>query len=159
MQNTPILDIKQSQQKIERMAAEIQEKLYGITELCFLGIGEKGLAIANLIVKNLPKSISSTCEICIKNEIPKGDFLPKVNLEGKTVIVVDDVLESGKTLMHVCSAVMTQNPESIKTIILVDRMHPRFPIKADFVGLTLSTTLQNHVEVTFEKKGITAYLR
>tara|TARA_R110001592_G_scaffold9723_4_gene51464 strand:+ start:21169 stop:21648 length:480 start_codon:yes stop_codon:yes gene_type:complete len=158
MQRTLILNTVQSQQKIERIAAEIQEKLFGTDELFFLGIGEKGEALAKHIIKVLPKHIKVESAKCDKALIPANGFLPDVNFEGKTVIVLDDVLESGTTLMHVCSAVMLQNPKQIKTMILVDRMHPRFPINADFVGLTLSTTLHNHVEVLFEKKGISAYL-
>lgn len=159
MQRTLILNTVQSQQKIERIAAEIQEKLYGTDVLYFLGIGEKGEALAKHIIKELPKKIKVDLAKCDKTNIPAPGFLPNINFEGKTVIVLDDVLESGTTLMHVCSAVMLQNPKEIKTMILVDRMHPRFPINADFVGLTLSTTLHNHVEVLFEKKGISAYLK
>jgi pyrimidine operon attenuation protein/uracil phosphoribosyltransferase len=159
MQKTLILNSAQSQQKIERIAAEIQEKLFGANELFFLGVGEKGEALAKHIIKELPKHISVESATCDKASIPKEGFLPSVSFEGKTVIVLDDVLESGTTLMHVCSAVMLQNPKQIKTVILVDRMHPRFPIKADFVGLTLSTTLQNHVEVTFNENEISAYLK
>jgi pyrimidine operon attenuation protein/uracil phosphoribosyltransferase len=158
MQRTLILNTVQSQQKIERIAAEIQEKLFGTDAIFFLGIGEKGEALAKHIIKELPKKIKVESATCDKARIPADGFLPNVNFEGKTVIVLDDVLESGTTLMHVCSAVMLQNPKQIKTMILVDRMHPRFPINADFVGLTLSTTLHNHVEVLFEKKGISAYL-
>lgn len=158
MEKTLILNSDQSQQKIERIAAEIQEKLFGTKELFFLGIGDKGEALAKHIIKELPEDIVVDSAKCEKANIPSKSFLPDVPFEGKTVIVLDDVLESGTTLMHVCSAVMLQNPKQIKTVILVDRMHPRFPINADFVGLTLSTTLQNHVEVSFKEDAITAHL-
>lgn len=158
MQQAPILEKIKSEQKIARIAAEIQEKLYNTNNLCFLGIGDKGMALAEKIMAQLPDSLEIEMHLANKKNIPLKSFLPKVNFEGKTVIVVDDVLESGRTLMHVCSAVMLQHPAQIKTVILVDRMHPKFPIKADFVGVTLSTTLQNHVDVRFEESGISAYL-
>ena len=81
------------------------------------------------------------------------------DIKDNSVVIVDDVLESGRTMMNATAFIMTQQPKQIKTAVLVDRMHHKFPIRADYVGLTLSTTLQDHVEVEFNKKQeITAYL-
>ena len=78
--------------------------------------------------------------------------------KNKSVIIVDDVLNSGKTLMHAASALTQSGAKQINTIVLIDRRHRKFPIRADWVGLTLSTTLQEHISVEFEKSSVKAYL-
>ncbi len=74
------------------------------------------------------------------------------------VILIDDVVNSGKTMQYALTKILEQNTKNIKTVALVDRTHRRFPIKCDFVGLTLSTTLQNRVEVELSEKESYAYL-
>ena len=71
----------------------------------------------------------------------------------KTVILVDDVLNSGKTMMYAVKLFLDKPVKKINTVVLVDRSHRRFPVKADFVGMTLSTTLQERVEADFSKKN------
>ena len=65
------------------------------------------------------------------------------------VVLVDDVLNSGKTLVYALAHILKGDPKSVKTVTLVDRRHRKFPIKADYVGMTLSTTIQEHISVRF----------
>ncbi|MCA1752344.1 MAG: hypothetical protein LC670_11255 [Flavobacteriales bacterium] len=98
-------------------------------------------------------------------KIDKKDPLktPELNgdgkqLAGKSVVILDDVLNSGRTLMYAACHVLQWKVAKLRTVVLVDRKHRKFPIKADFVGLTLSTTLQDHIEVVFEKGKDAVYL-
>src|SRR5205809_161398 len=70
----------------------------------------------------------------------------------KTIVLDDDVLNSCKTLMYAVKLFLDKHVKKINTVILVDRSHTRFPVKADYVGLTLSTTLQEHIETDFTTK-------
>ena len=71
---------------------------------------------------------------------------------------MDDVLNSGKTLMHAASFFISMDIKKMNTVVLVDRRHRNFPIKADWVGLTLSTTVQEHINVEISKNKILVFL-
>ena len=75
-------------------------------------------------------------------------------LKNKAVILVDDVLNSGKTLVYATKFLLDFEVKNLQTVCLIDRKHRKFPIRADFVGLTLSTTLQEHITVEFGKDDI-----
>jgi hypothetical protein len=76
----------------------------------------------------------------------------------KTIIIVDDVINSGKTMQYAVVKILEQSIKSVKTVALVDRMHRRYPIKCDFVGMTLTTTLGERVEVIEKEGQLEAYL-
>ena len=84
--------------------------------------------------------------------------LNKDQLKGKVIILVDDVLNSGKTMMFALKPFLNADIKKIRTVVLIDRNHKRFPIAADFTGLSLSTTLQEHISVEFSTDGIFAWL-
>ncbi len=79
-------------------------------------------------------------------------------MKGKVVILVDDVLNSGKTLIYGLRKLLNEDLKKIRTVLLVDRDHKRYPIMADYVGITLSTTLQEHISVEFGGKEEAVYL-
>ena len=83
---------------------------------------------------------------------PKVDFSEK-DYANKPVIIVDDVLNSGKTVMYAVKPFLNSSVKRLNVLVLVDRSHTRYPVKADFVGMSLSTTLQEHIEADFSKKG------
>lgn len=85
-------------------------------------------------------------------EKPVTDFTEK-DYKNKTVILVDDVLNSGKTLIYAVQLFLNQPIKKLHTVVLVDRSHTQYPVKADFVGLSLSTTLQEHIIADFSVKG------
>jgi pyrimidine operon attenuation protein/uracil phosphoribosyltransferase len=77
----------------------------------------------------------------------------KINLSGKTVILVDDVLNTGKMLAYCMKAILQFPVKSLRIAVLVDRNHTLFPIKSDYTGLSVSTTLQEHITVNLKSKG------
>jgi pyrimidine operon attenuation protein/uracil phosphoribosyltransferase len=84
--------------------------------------------------------------------------LPVSDLKNQSVVLVDDVLNSGKTLIYGVKFLLDYPIKRLKTVVLVDRSHKRFPVQADFVGLLLSTTLQEHINVEFSENNDAVYL-
>ena len=161
-----ILDARQIGQKLDRLAYEVYENNFSEKELLVVGIEGNGFKVANLIAARL--SDISPIKIRIgkisldKDKPWEGDpvidFTDK-DFVNRTVILVDDVLNSGKTLMYAVRLFLGKPVKKINTVILVDRSHTRFPVKADFVGLTLSTTLQERIVADFSKdKAAAVYL-
>ena len=79
-------------------------------------------------------------------------------IRDRSVVIVDDVLNSGSTLMYAVKYFLDTKLKKLKTAVLVDRNHKKYPIKADYKGLSLSTSIQNHVEVSINDNEINAYL-
>ena len=160
MSKVKILDTRQIDQKLSRLAYEVYENNFSEKELLLVGIEGNGFKVANHLCEKL-KKISplkiTLGKITLDKDKPwegepKTDFEEKAFVN-KTIILVDDVLNSGKTLMYAVKLFLDKPVKKINTVILVDRSHTRFPVKADFVGLRLSTTLQEHIEADFSKKG------
>jgi len=159
MSKVKILNTTQIKQKLSRLAFEVYENNFSEKELLVVGIEGNGYKVARHLSERLT-SISplkvTLGKIKLNKEKPWSgepvvDFNEK-DFVNKTVILVDDVLNSGKTLMYAVKLFLDKPVKKINTVILVDRSHTRFPVKADFVGLTLSTTLQEHIEADFSKK-------
>jgi pyrimidine operon attenuation protein / uracil phosphoribosyltransferase len=151
---TIILNARQIQQRIDRISYQIYENNYLEKEILIAGVEKNGYVIAERISEKL-QSISLIKTALAKIVINKKDPLSekiKVNvskkdLKGKVVVVVDDVLESGKTMMYGIEPFLKHAVKRIATVVLVDRDHRSFPIKADFVGISLATTMQEHISV------------
>ena len=160
MAQTLVLDSKQIQQKINRIAYEIYENNYHEKEIILAGIASNGYFLAKRIMEVLKKITPlkvTLIEITINKKLPLASEI-KINLtnkelENKVIVLVDDVLNSGKTLIFGAKHFLSSQVKRLITVVLVDRGHNRYPIKADFVGLSLSTTLQEHISVEIEKKG------
>jgi pyrimidine operon attenuation protein/uracil phosphoribosyltransferase len=155
-----ILDAAQVQQKLNRLAYEVYENNFEEKSLLIVGIEGNGFKVAANLAEKL-KEISGLkiklSKIIIDKEKP-WDKEPKTDFEekdysNKTVVLVDDVMNSGKTLIYAVKLFLDKPVKKLSTVVLVDRSHTRFPVKADFVGLRLSTTLQEHIEADFSKKG------
>jgi len=151
---TVILDGKQIDSKIIRIAHEIAEFNYNEPGVMLIGIADRGFQLAERIKKELALCYTGQIELgsltMDKSNPVHCDYMSSISLaamNGKSVILIDDVLESGKTLIYGAKYLLGADVKKLTTIVLVDRMHPKFPIKADFVGLTLSTTLQEHIYV------------
>lgn len=164
-ERTLILESKQIGQKLTRMAHEIHENNYLEKEIVLVGVVGRGLEVAERLFSAL-KSIA-TCEVNLYQiEINKDKPLSsdvKFNgdiklLKGKSVILIDDVLNSGRTLIYAAKYLLDAEPRSLATATLVDRFHRRFPVRADYVGLTLSTNLKEHITVEMEKGKEAVYL-
>lgn len=161
-----ILDRDRINQIIRRIAFEIYENNFNEEKLYIVGLYDRGYSLAEQLFQQV-SAIADGVEVhllCLKidkNNPLSSEIELDMNiseLAGQSIILVDDVLNSGKTLMHALKALLTVDIRKIKTAVLVNRSHKRFPIKANYKGYELSTTIDEHVEVRLEgEAGV--YLR
>lgn len=160
-----ILQHQQIKQKITRIAHEILENTTEVEQLFLAGICGNGLLLAQEL-GNIIRNSSGTEVIVFEVHLDKENPLlhPIIcsietgRFKNAYVILVDDVVNSGKTMQYALTKILEQECRTIKTVALVDRTHRRFPIKCDFVGLTLSTTLKERVEIELTQEESYAYL-
>lgn len=155
---TLVLNAQQIEQKLCRMAWEVLEKNHQESHIVIAGISPKGSILAQRLSKHL-SDISSIMVEVIDVKLDKVDPLSSPaqvsthgELNDKVVVLVDDVLKSGKTLMYGAQYFLNQPIKKLMTAILIDRDYKNYPINADVVGLSLATTLQEHVTVDLGKK-------
>jgi pyrimidine operon attenuation protein/uracil phosphoribosyltransferase len=154
----------QAEQKLHRMALELAEKLSGDdAPLIIMGIRKNGEVIAAQIAGYLKKYISNPItQLWVEMDKSHPDTIEisePLDFSGKHVLMVDDVTNSGRTLLYALKPLMNSYPLSIQTLVLVERMHNQFPVKADYVGLSVATTLQEHIQVAVENgEVIGAYM-
>ena len=157
MEKTLVLNKRQLAQKIDRLAWQIYEQNYKEKEIIIAGIANRGVLIAKRIAEKLAEISTvklTLATIKLDKDNPYNDIEVDINekeYKDKVLILVDDVLNSGKTLMYGAKHFLSVPLKKLSTIVLVDRNHNRFPVKADFVGLSLSTTLKEHISVELEK--------
>jgi pyrimidine operon attenuation protein/uracil phosphoribosyltransferase len=159
-----ILTATEAQQKLKRMSLEIAESLSGLDGPLFLiGIKQSGMVIAEalggLLRPYLDKSVQ-ILSVSLNKQLPdKVELSESVPLNGANIILIDDVTNSGKTLLYALKPLLDVHPKSIQTLVMVERMHKLFPVKPDFVGLSISTTLEEHIQVeTADGKITGAYV-
>lgn len=160
-----ILDAKQIDQKIKRMAYEIYENNYGEKSILFAGICKQGETLAKKLVKQL-NAISSMETITVRIDLDKNHpFREEINTseigensKNKVVILVDDVQNTGKTIAYGLRPFLNVKVKKIEVAVLVNRSHTEFPISPTYTGYELSTTLSDHVVVTLTGKEKGVYL-
>jgi pyrimidine operon attenuation protein / uracil phosphoribosyltransferase len=160
-----ILNNQAIQQKINRIAYQIYEDNHSEKEIIVVGIANKGYLFATKLTEKL-KEISKSKITLAKLTIDKNEPLKskgKIDisesvLEDKVIILVDDVLNSGRALIYGVKYLLDFSIKKMSTVVLVDRNHKKYPIGTHYVGLSLSTTLQNHISVEFKGNNISAYL-
>jgi len=150
----PILDKERIAHKLRRMAYEIWERNSDEQEIVIIGIENAGKIIADNLTQLL-NDISPLKILNLSVHINKKKPLDFIfdfeeNLSGRTVIIVDDVANSGKTLMYCLNGILSYDLKKVMVAVLVDRKHKSFPIACDIVGHTVATTLQDHIEVETE---------
>lgn len=151
--------------KIQRIAWEIYEKHMDTETIFLVGIANSGYWLAQRL-QTMLKSISALDVILVEMEIHKKDPLNNhcrlnidmVAFKNQSVVLIDDVLNSGKVLMYGAKHLLDQPLKTLTTAVLVDRNHKRFPIKADVKGLSLSTSLNEHVKVVIKGESAEVYL-
>ncbi len=154
-----ILTKEAAAQKMQRLSLEIAERLYNSNnELILVGIKNSGLVIAEKIGSLLKKSIKKEVTIIsasLNKQMPDEVTLSKeADFNNKDIIICDDVANSGRTLLYVLKPLLAYQPKSIQVLVLVERMHKSFPIKPDYVGLSIATTLQDHITVEIEEDEV-----
>ncbi len=160
-----ILDIAAIDQKLKRLAWQVYEQNSTEKDIIIVGISERGLILAKKMA-DLIQEISKVKTNIAHLELDKDNPYNKnvtLNLEekeytGKVVVLVDDVLNSGKTLMYAAKHFLTTPLTRLAIMVLVDRNHNRYPIKADYVGLSLATTLQEYINVKLKGTDKGVYL-
>jgi len=162
---TKILDIKEINQKLKRLAWQVYEKNSSEKEIIVVGISERGLILAKelaSLIQQISKIKTKIAHLELDKDNPydKKVVLNLVEKEytDKVVILVDDVLNSGKTLMYAAKHFLTTPLVKLAIMVLVDRNHNRYPIKADYVGLSLATTLQEYINVKLKGADKGVYL-
>ncbi|MBX7242799.1 MAG: phosphoribosyltransferase [Bacteroidia bacterium] len=158
---TIILSQPEIAAKLKRMTFEIYEQNFGEEEIILIGIefrggylAEKTRELLSLVapfrVYIYPSVIDREKTSGMMEIIGPGG-LP--SLTGKTVIVIDDVLYSGRTLLSVVAQLLPLSPKRIQTMVLIDRGHRQMPVSPDYVGMELATTLQQHVSFEIQADG------
>lgn len=160
-----ILDKNQIYQKVKRIAFEIYENNISEKELIIAGIPTDGFKLAQMLVKELSSitPFKLTLARIILNK--KGKLNSKVRLDidpgsasGKTVIIVDDVLHTGKTFILGMKPFLEVDVKKIQVAVLINRSYAIFPVNANYTGYELSTTLNEHIQVNLDNKGFGVYL-
>jgi len=164
--STVILDKKQIAHKIKRIAYQIYESNVNEKEVIIAGIKQNGYVFAEKLKKEVEK-ISPLkvilCEVEIDKKNPTNTkiktSLTSDDYKNKSLLLVDDVLHSGTTLIYGVKHFLEVPLSQFKTAVLVDRNHKKYPIKADFKGISLSTSINENVSVIFEKNNDRAVLK
>jgi pyrimidine operon attenuation protein/uracil phosphoribosyltransferase len=159
-----ILSKEVAEKKMRRMALEIIESNQGEKEIILAGIKESGTVVAKCIQKMLAEFSSiktGIIEISLDKRKPhKVALNKKIDFNDKVIIVIDDVANSGKTLLYALKPFLEFHPKKIQSLVLVERSHNSFPVRPDYVGLSVSTTLQEQIIVEVDGKTVIgAYLK
>ena len=164
MSQNIILNHLEIDHKIKRIAYQIYETFVDEDEIILAGIANNGYTFAKKISQVL-KEISdlkiTLCEVKIDKQNPFNGITTSISKEtytNKSIVLVDDVLHSGTTLIYGVKHFLEMPVKKIKTAVLVDRNHKKFPVKVDFKGISLSTSSKEHVHVVFEGNNNYAYL-
>ena len=146
-----------------RFAFQILENSIDSDEIHVIGIVEKGVDIAKIIeseLKSITKKTILLSSIKINKKNPKDLVLFDSNLKKNvdTIFLIDDVLNTGKTLIYSLSFLLKFNFKSIKTLVLIDRNHKQFPVKVDYKGISLSTNINDNIKLVNNNKKLKAIL-
>ena len=159
MDKNIILTHGQIEHKIKRIAYQIYETFVDEQEIVLAGIASNGFTFAKKIAEAL-ETISPIkvilCEVKIDKQNPFKQVTTSISskdYENKGLVLVDDVLNSGTTLVYAVKHFLDVPLKKFKTAVLVDRNHKKYPVKADFKGISLSTSLLEHVDVVFNEKS------
>ncbi|MBS1731189.1 MAG: phosphoribosyltransferase [Bacteroidetes bacterium] len=148
-------------QKINRLALEVAENLAGEkSPLIIIGIRDIGYLLAEKIALLLSSYINTDIEVvsATLDKSKPGEILfnKEINLHHKNILLIDDVCNSGKTLLYALKPLLDFYPKRILVLVLVERMHKLFPIQPDFVGLSLATTDDDFIKVELENGDFSA---
>jgi pyrimidine operon attenuation protein/uracil phosphoribosyltransferase len=159
-----ILNQVQISQKIRRIAYQIYETNSSEKEIILAGIVGNGYIFAEKLMEVL-NEISPLnviiCKVIIDKKNPLNSITTSLNVDeykNKSLVLVDDVLSSGTTLIYGIKHFLNVPLKKFKTAVLVNRNHKKYPVKADFKGISLSTSVKEHIQVEFSDEGTIAFL-
>ncbi len=159
-----ILNQSEINQKINRIAYQILEANIAEKEIVVAGIKDNGFVLAKKISEALKKFSShkiTICEVSIDKKKPLNPIKTSLSADeykNKSLVLVDDVLNYGTTLIYGVKHFLDVPLSNFKTAVLVNRGHKKYPIKADFKGISLSTSIHEHVKVCLEENEASVYL-
>lgn len=152
---TIILDKQQAKRKMRRMALEIAERNAVQPEIALIGIRENGYKIAKLIAQLLREFYPGkilVLDLHINKKNPKEvRFVTNENITDKTIVLIDDVANSGRTMLYAMQPLLQFMPGSLQTLALVQRTHKHFPITIDYTGVSVSTTPGESITVVIDE--------
>ena len=157
-----ILNKQQIENKILRISFEIIEGNLDANNILLIGLEKNGFIIAKKIQNFIQQKTSlniGVVKMTLKKNNEKKIFSDKIKDDYNSFILIDDVLKSGKTIIHAIKELLKFNIKKLETVVLINRKHNVFPVGVNYVGLELSTTLEDHIEVILDdEKKIGAYL-
>lgn len=160
-----ILDEAGIARSLSRLALEIYEKQQGKKDFALIGIHKRGVPLAKRIANKLKEMENLDIEVgsldinlyrddfSVVGTAPilRGTYVP-FSVEEKTIILVDDVLFTGRTIRAALDAIVDLGrPKKVELAVFVDRGHRELPIQADYVGLSLATRREDHVELLLKE--------
>ena len=153
-----VLDKERISRKLRRMALEVAEQNIEENQLLIAGIEGNGEIVAKCLAKDL-KELAGMDTDSITIRLNKKDpmevsFDRSIDFNNKVIIIVDDVANTGKTMLYALKPFLNAHPKKIQTLVLVERSHKLFPIQTDYVGLSITTTLQEHIEVEVQGETV-----
>ena len=152
-----VLDKERISRKLRRMALEVAEQNIEEKHLMIAGIEGNGEIVAKCLAKDLKELGIQTDSITIrlnKKDPVDVTFDRSMDFNNKVIIIVDDVANTGKTMLYALKPFLNAHPSKIQTLVLVERSHKMFPIQTDYVGLSITTTLQEHIKVKVEGETV-----
>lgn len=163
-ENNIILTNTQINHKIRRIALQILESNVDESQIILAGISKNGFLIAEKLKQTISdySNVNITlCEVFINKKELLSEVAVSINIDeytNKSVVLIDDVLHSGATLIYGVKHFLNVPLKQLKTAVLINRNHKKFPVKADFKGLSLSTSINEHVEIVFNNDTAQAVL-
>jgi len=163
MAKDSILSKSSAREKLHRMALQIAENLSDENqELILIGVAQNGTAMAHQLKGFLKQYIDSDIQILTvsldKINPDEVTLSASQDFNDKSVIIIDDVSNSGKTLLYATKPLLAYRPRRIQTLVMIERMHRQFPIKPDYIGLSLATTGEDHIRVEIQDGEITGVI-
>ncbi|MBK8608616.1 MAG: phosphoribosyltransferase [Chitinophagaceae bacterium] len=154
-----IMTAEVANRKLRRMALQVVEENYNATQLVLIGIKANGTVIAKKVQEYLKEVFSGevvVLELSLNKKQPAAVTLSTdMDFNDKTIILIDDVANSGRTMLYALKPLLEQLPKKIQTLALVERTHKTFPVYVDYVGFSISTTLDEHIQVEVDGGEVT----
>ena len=146
-----ILTSEVANKKLRRMALEVMEQNYDAKQLILIGIKANGIVIAQKISSFLKEDFKGEVIVLELSMDKKNPLTVTLNAEmdfnDKTIVLIDDVANSGRTMLYALKPLLEKLPKKIQTLALVERTHKSFPVDVDYVGVSVSTTTDEHIVV------------